>query len=55
MKYLVLQGEWPSGLRLCHRIGRFLFQSPLGTWLGLGTQLCYKAAGDLQVEIVKMQ
>ena len=35
------------------RIGRFPVQTPLGAWLGLGTQPCYEDPGDLPVEIVK--
>ena len=37
------------------RIKRFLVQSLLGTWPGLGTQPRYNAPGDLWVETVKMQ
>ena len=35
------------------RIGSFLVQTPQGAWLGLGTQPCYEAPGDLQLEIVE--
>ena len=42
-----------SGVKV--RIGKFLVQSPLDPWLGLRTQPCYKAPGDLQVKIVKTQ
>ena len=35
------------------RIGRFPGQTPLSTWLGFGTQRCYKAPSDLRVEISK--
>ena len=34
------------------RIGRFPVQTPVDAQLGLGTQPCYEAPGDLQVEIV---
>ena len=37
------------------RIGRFLVQNPLGARLGLGTQPCYEALGDLWVKHVQMQ
>ena len=37
------------------RIGRFLVQNPLGVRLGLGTQPCYEALGDLWVKHVQMQ
>ena len=32
----------------------FLVQTPLGPWLGLRTQPCCDAPGDLQVEFVGM-
>ena len=35
------------------RIVRFLVQAPPGAWLHLGTHPCYKAPGDLRVEIEK--
>ena len=35
------------------RIGRFLGQTPLGAWMGLGTQSCYEAPGDPWVTIVE--
>ena len=35
------------------RIGRFPVQTPLGAWLGLGTQLRYKVPGNLWVKIVE--
>ena len=35
------------------RIGMFPVQTPLRVQLGLGTQLCHKAPGDLQVKIVE--
>ena len=41
------------GLGVVIRISRFLIQTPLGAWLHLGTQPCYKAPGELQVEIDK--
>ena len=34
------------------RMGRFPVQTPLGAQLGLGTQPCYEAPGDLEVENV---
>ena len=37
------------------RFRRFLVQTPLGARLGLGTQPCYEAPGDLRVETVKTQ
>ena len=37
------------------RIGGYLVQIPQGTRLSLGSQPCYKATGDLWVEIVKTQ
>ena len=37
------------------RIGRFPVQTPLGVWLGLGTQPIFEAPGDLQLETVKTQ
>ena len=35
------------------KIGKFLVQTPLGAWPGLGTQLRYEAPGDLRVKNVK--
>ena len=35
------------------RISRFLVWTPLGAWLGLGTQSCYEAPSHLWVEYVK--
>ena len=35
------------------KIGRFLVQTPLGAWPGLGTQSRYEAPGDLRVKNVK--
>ena len=35
------------------KVRRFLVQTPLGAWPGLGTQPRYEAPGDLWVEIVK--
>ena len=46
-------GKWPSGLRHWIRTRRFLVQTPLGTWPGLGTQLHYEAPADLRVELVE--
>ena len=36
------------------RVGRFLIQTPLGTWADLGSQSHYNAPGILLVEIVKI-
>ena len=47
--------EWPTGLGVATRIGRFLVPIPLGTWLGLRSQPRYKAPSDLQFKIVEMQ
>ena len=33
------------------KIGKFLVQTPLGAWPGLGTQPHYEAPGDLQVKL----
>ena len=41
------------GYSVTIRIGRFPVQTPLGARLGLGTQPCYEAPGDLWVEIVE--
>ena len=41
------------GYSIVVRIGRFPVQTPLGTRLGLGTQPCYKAPGDILIENVK--
>ena len=35
------------------RVGQFLVQTPLGTWLCLGIQPHYEAPTDLQVKIVE--
>ena len=40
---------------LVTRIGRFLIQTPLDIWPGLGTQPRYKVLGDLLVENVQTQ
>ena len=37
------------------RIKSFLVQTPLGSWLGLETQSCWKTSSDFQVKIVKTQ
>ena len=37
------------------RIGRSPVQTPLGVLLGLRTQPCHEAPGDLQVEVTKTQ
>ena len=42
-----------SGIRI--RIWWFPVQTPLGACLGLRTEPCYDAPGDLQVEIVRKQ
>ena len=43
-------GEWPSGLRPCKWIGRFLVQTPLSALSGLGAQWRFEAPSDLWVE-----
>ena len=42
-----------SGITI--RVGRFLVLTPLGAWLGLGTQPYYIFLGDPQVKMVEMQ
>ena len=42
--------EWPSGLRCCDRIGKFIIQTLPGARLGLGIQPRYEAPSDLRVE-----
>ena len=44
-----IRAQWPSALRLCEQIGRFMVQTPLDPRLGLGTQPGYEASGDLLV------
>ena len=41
------------GYSIVVRIRRFPVQTPLGARLGLGTQPCYEAPSDLQIENVK--
>ena len=60
-----LNGKWnlckqfvDSGLvgqGITIRIKSFLVQTPLGSWLGLETQSCWKTSSDFQVKIVKTQ
>ena len=44
------RGVWPSSWRGCRWIGRFLVQTLIDAWPGLGTQPCIVAHGDLRVE-----
>ena len=41
--------EWPSGLGVTIRIGRFPVQTQLGAQLGLGTQPRSEAQDDLRL------
>ena len=45
--------EWPSGLMHSNQNQKVAGSSPLGAQPGLGTQPCYKAPSDLQVEYVE--
>ena len=54
-KILLHTGKNLMGLGVAIRTGRFLFQLQLGTWLGIGTQPCYKAPGDLRFKIAETQ
>ena len=51
---LIIIGESSLvGQGITFRIGRFPVPTRLVAWSGFGTQPCYKALGDLQVEIYK--
>ena len=52
-KILLHTGKNLMGLDVAIRIARFLFQPQLGAWLGIGTQPCYNAPGDLRVKIAE--
>ena len=54
-KILLHTGNNLIGLDVAIRIGRLLFQPQLGAWLGIGTQPCYNAPGDLRVKIAETQ
>ena len=54
-KMLLHTGNNLIGLDVAIRIGRLLFQPQLGAWLGIGTQPCYNAPGDLRVKIAETQ
>ena len=51
----ICHGEWLSGLGRVIQIERSPAQTPLGGWLGFGTQPCYEASGNGQVTIAFIQ
>ena len=51
----ICHGEWLSGLGRVIQIERSTAQTPLGGWLGFGTQPCYEATGNGQVTIAFIQ
>ena len=54
--FLSSLGKWKEKAEgIVIRIRRFQLQTPLGAWLGLGTQRRYEAPADLQFKIDKTQ
>ena len=51
----IIWRELSSELRHCRKKRKVPVQTPLGTWLGLGTQPRYEAPGDVRIENVKTQ